>query len=168
MPEKAAAGNEERGEAAPQVLRLQSRSLWVLHFNTGACNGCDIEVLAAFSPRYDPERLGVRLAPSPRHADVILVTGALTRKSAEALRRLYEQMPGPKYVVAVGTCAVSGGVFRGSYSVLGGADKAVPVDIYIPGCPPRPEVIVEALARLAEKLRLEARRREEGDIDASA
>lgn len=134
------------------------RSLWVLHFNTGACNGCDIEVLAAFAPHYDPERFGARLAPSPRHADVILVTGALTKKSAERLRRLYEQTPGPKYVVAVGTCAVSGNVFRKSYSVLGGADKAVPVDLYVPGCPPRPDVIVEALAELARRIEEEARR----------
>ncbi len=136
----------------------------MLHFNTGACNGCDIEVLAALGPHYDPERFGVKLAPNPRHADVILVTGALTRKAAERLKRLYEQTPDPKYVVAVGTCAVSGGVFRGSYSVLGGADKAVPVDIYIPGCPPRPDAIVQALTELTKKLPTEARKlEEEGD-----
>ena len=111
-----------------------------------------MEVLAALSPHYDPERMGVKLAPNPRHADVILVTGALTRKAAERLRRLYDQTPDPKYVIAVGTCAVSGGVFRKSYSVLGGTEKAVPVTLYVPGCPPRPDVIVGALSKLVKKL----------------
>lgn len=154
MVEDSRVGIRRRG--SPFTLRVMSRSVWVLHFNTGACNGCDIEVLAALSPIYDVERFGVRLAPTPRHADVILVTGALTKKAAEALRQLYEQTPDPKYVVAVGTCAASGNVFRKSYSVIGGVDKVVPVDLYIPGCPPRPEVIIEGIRRLVEKARREA------------
>ncbi|ALL01568.1 NADH-quinone oxidoreductase, B subunit [Pyrodictium delaneyi] len=140
------------------TLRMLSRSPWLLHFNTGACNGCDIEVLAALTPLYDPERFGIRLAPNPRHADIIIVTGALTKKSAERLRRLYEQTPDPKHVVAVGTCAISGNVFRNSYSVVGGADNVVPVDLYIPGCPPRPDAILQAIVRLLKSIREEADR----------
>ncbi len=127
-------------------------SPWLLHFNTGACNGCDIEVLAALTPYYDPERFGVKLAPNPRHADVMVVTGAVTKKAGERLNRLYEQMPSPKFVVAVGACAISGGVFSGSYSVLNGANKVVPVSMYVPGCPPRPEAILYGIVKLLSKL----------------
>ncbi len=128
------------------------RSPWIVHFNTGACNGCDIEVLAAITPHYDPERFGVKLAPSIRHGDILIVTGAVTKKAAERLKRLYEQMPSPKYVIAVGACAISGGVFHNSYSVLAGADKVVPVDMYVPGCPPRPEAILQGIVKLLEKI----------------
>lgn len=127
-------------------------SPWLVHFNTGACNGCDIEVLAALTPYYDPERFGVKLAPNPRHADVMVVTGVVTKKAAERLRRLYDQMPLPKFVVAVGACAISGGVFSGSYSSVSGADKVVPVSMYVPGCPPRPEAILYGVVRLLSKL----------------
>ncbi|MFZ8791203.1 MAG: NADH-quinone oxidoreductase subunit B family protein [Thermosphaera aggregans] len=127
-------------------------SPWLVHFNTGACNGCDIEVLASITPLYDPERFGVRLAPSIRHGDILVVTGALTKKAGERLRRLYDQMPNPKFVVAVGACAVDGGVFNKSYSVEGGTDKAVPVAMYIPGCPPRPEAILDGIVKLLKKL----------------
>ncbi|MEM0504952.1 MAG: NADH-quinone oxidoreductase subunit B family protein [Sulfolobales archaeon] len=127
-------------------------SPWLVHFNTGACNGCDIEVLAALTPYYDPERFGVKLAPNPRHADVMVVTGAVTKKASERLKRLYDQMPSPKFVVAVGACAISGGVFSGSYSVMNGADKVVPVSMYVPGCPPRPEAILYGVVKLLSKL----------------
>ncbi len=140
-------------------IRIICRSPWIAHFNTGACNGCDIEVLTALTPLYDPERFGVKLAPSVRHADILVVTGPITRKAAERLKRLYEQMPRPRFVIAVGTCACSGGVFRGSYSVIGGADKVVPVDIYVPGCPPRPEAILDAILKLLEKIKLISVRR---------
>jgi len=138
------------------ALKMLARSPWIMHFNTGACNGCDIEVVAALTPLYDPERFGIKLAPNPRHADIIVVTGALTKKAAERLRRLYEQTPDPKYVVAVGTCAISGSVFRHSYSVIGGVDKAVPVDLYIPGCPPRPDAIIQGIVELLKRARKEA------------
>jgi len=128
------------------------RSPWVLHFNSGGCNGCDIEILDLLTPRYDVERLGILKEASPRHADILLVTGPVTRQSRDRLRRIYEQMPEPKWVVAVGTCATSGGVFRGSYNMLGGVDQVVPVDVYIPGCPPRPEVIIKGLTRLLEEI----------------
>ncbi|MEM1898459.1 MAG: NADH-quinone oxidoreductase subunit NuoB, partial [Sulfolobales archaeon] len=109
-------------------------------------------VLAALTPYYDPERFGVRLAPNPRHADVMVVTGAVTKKAGERLKRLYDQMPQPKFVVAVGACAISGGIFSGSYSVLSGADKVVPVSMYVPGCPPRPEAILYGIVKLLSKL----------------
>jgi NADH-quinone oxidoreductase B subunit len=133
-------------------IKLIKYSPWLLHFNTGACNGCDIEVLAALTPYYDPERFGVKLAPNPRHADVMVVTGAVTKKAAERLKRLYDQMPSPKFVIAVGACAISGGVFAGSYSVVNGADKVVPVSMYVPGCPPRPEAILYGIVKLLSKL----------------
>lgn len=134
-------------------VKLISYSPWIAHFNTGACNGCDIEVLAAIAPHYDPERFGVKLAPSIRHADILVVTGVVTKKAGERLRRLYEQMPNPKFVIAVGACACSGGVFHDTYSVLAGADNVVPVDMYVHGCPPRPEAILDAIVALVTKLR---------------
>ncbi len=133
-------------------VKIVKYSPWLVHFNTGACNGCDIEVLASITPHYDPERFGVKLAPSVRHGDVLVVTGAVTKKAAERLRRLYNQMPDPKFVVGVGACALTGGVFSGSYSVVGGADKVVKVDVYVPGCPPRPEAILEGVLKLLKTL----------------
>ncbi|MEM4699583.1 MAG: NADH-quinone oxidoreductase subunit B family protein [Candidatus Nezhaarchaeales archaeon] len=129
------------------------RSPWILHFNSGACNSCDIEVLAALAPRFDVERFGILLKGSPRHADVIVVTGPVTRQAAARLRRIYEQVPEPKFVIAVGTCAMSGGVFQDCYNVLKGVDKVVPVDVYVPGCPPRPDAIIYGVAQLLAKLR---------------
>ncbi|MBS7660144.1 MAG: NADH-quinone oxidoreductase subunit B family protein [Candidatus Bathyarchaeia archaeon] len=127
------------------------KSPWVLHFNSGACNACDIEVAALLTPRYDIERFGILLEPSPRHADVLLVTGPVTRQCADRLKRIHAQMPEPKFVIAIGTCACSGGVFRGTYNVLGGADTVVPVDVYIPGCPPKPEAIIDGVIKLLRK-----------------
>lgn len=133
----------------------RSKSPWVLHFNTGACNGCDIEVLALLTPRYDLERFGAVLVPSPRQADLLLVTGTVTRQSAARLRTLYSQMPSPKSVVAVGACACSGGIFRNCYGTLGGVDKVIPVDVYVPGCPPKPEAMIHGIAKLLEEVRNE-------------
>jgi len=129
-------------------IKIIRYSPWLLHFNSGACNGCDIEVLAAITPLYDPERFGIKLAPSFRHGDILVVSGPLTKKTAERLRRLYDQIPDPKYVVAVGACTFDGGVFKGGYGIVGGASKVVPVDIYVPGCPPRPEAILYAIVKL--------------------
>jgi NADH-quinone oxidoreductase B subunit len=126
------------------------KSPWALHFNSGACNACDIEVAALLTPKYDVERFGILLKPSPRHADVLLVTGAVTRQCAPRLRLIYEQMPSPKFVVAIGACACSGGVFRGSYSVLNGVNNVIPVDVYIPGCPPKPEAIIHGILKILE------------------
>lgn len=123
-----------------------------MHFNSGACNGCDIEIVALLTPKYDVERFGIKLEPSPRHADVLLVTGAVTRQCAERLKRIYDQMPQPKFVVAIGACACGGGVFNGCYNVLGGVDKVIPVTAYIPGCPPRPEAIMDGVVKLLNAL----------------
>ena len=128
------------------------KSPWVLHFNTGACNACDIEVLAALTPRFDVERFGIKKEGTPRHADVILCSGPLTRQTKDRLIRIYEQMPEPKFIVAVGTCACSGGVFSGCYNVMGGIDATIPVAAYIPGCPPRPEAIIDGVVKLLEKI----------------
>jgi Ni,Fe-hydrogenase III small subunit len=122
------------------------KALWVYHANTGACNGCDIEVINVLTPYYDAERFGIRLVGSPRHADAILVCGPVTRQAAGALRRLVDAVPRPRLVFAVGSCATGGGAWFDSYNVLGGADRVIPVDFYIPGCPPRPEAILYAIA----------------------
>jgi NADH-quinone oxidoreductase B subunit len=128
-------------------------SPWAIHFNSGSCNGCDIEILATLTPRYDLERFGVKLQGSPRHADVLICTGPVTRQARERLLRTYAQMPEPKFVVVVGSCGLSGGVFSGSYNVMGGVDEVIPVNAYIPGCPPRPEAIIHGLVALLESLK---------------
>ncbi len=136
-------------------LRTWARvnSPWVIHFNSGSCNGCDIEILATLTPRYDLERFGVKLQGSPRHADVLICTGPVTRQARDRLVRVYEQMPEPKFVVVVGSCGLSGGVFEGSYNVLGGVDTVLPVDAYVPGCPPRPEAIIHGVVALLDSLK---------------
>ncbi|MHB9034452.1 MAG: NADH-quinone oxidoreductase subunit B family protein [Anaerolineae bacterium] len=131
-------------------------SPWAVHFNSGSCNGCDIELVATLTPRYDVERLGIKLQGSPRHADVLICTGPTTRQTRDRLVRIYEQMPNPKFVIAVGSCAISGGVFQGNYNVLGDIGQVIPVDIYVPGCPPRPEAIIYGIAQLLEKLKASA------------
>ena len=128
-------------------------SPWLVHFNSGSCNGCDIEILATLTPRYDLERLGVKLKGSPRHADVLVCTGPVTQQARERLIRIYEQMHEPKFVVAVGSCALSGGAFQGCYNVMGGIDQVLPVDMYIPGCPPRPEAIIDGVVQLLASLK---------------
>lgn len=130
----------------------QKNSLWVIHFNTGGCNGCDIEILDLLTPRYDIERLGIIAEATPRHADVLLCTGPVTRQTKDGLWEIYSQMPSPKWVVAIGSCSNTGGVFHGSDTVLGGVDKLLPVDLYIPGCPARPEAIIQGLLKLRERI----------------
>jgi NADH-quinone oxidoreductase B subunit len=127
-------------------------SLWAVHFNSGSCNGCDIEILATLTPRYDVERFGIKLEGSPRHADVLVVTGPVTRQARERLLRTYEQMPEPKYVISVGSCSISGGVFDGCYNVGGSVDEVVPVNVYVPGCPPRPEAVINGFIQLLTSL----------------
>jgi len=131
-------------------------SPWILHYNSGSCNGCDIEIVAVLTPRYDVERFGLKLQGSPRHADVLVCTGPVTRQSRDRLRRIYEQMPDPKFVVAVGSCATSGGVFQGCYNVVGRIDEVIPVNAYIPGCPPRPEAIIDGVVKLLQSLQAPA------------
>jgi NADH-quinone oxidoreductase B subunit len=128
------------------------KSPWVLHFNSGGCNGCDIEILDLLTPRYDVERLGILKEASPRHADILLCTGPVTRQSRDRLCRIYAQMPAPKWVIAVGSCSCSGGVFQDAPNVLGGVDHVLPVDVYVPGCPCRPEAMVDGLVQLLERI----------------
>jgi NADH-quinone oxidoreductase B subunit len=124
------------------------KSPWILHFNTGACNACDIELIAALTPCYDVERFGVVLKSTPRHADVLVCSGPVTSQIKDRLIRIYEQMPEPKFVVAVGTCACSGGVFSGCYNVEGGINEVIPVSVYIPGCPASPMAIIDGVVKL--------------------
>lgn len=128
-------------------------SPWLIHFNSGSCNGCDIEILATLTPRYDLERFGVKLKGSPRHADILVCTGPVTRQARERLLRIYGQMHEPKFVVAVGSCALSGGAFQGCYNVMGGIDQVIPVNAYIPGCPPRPEAVIDGVVKLLGSLK---------------
>lgn len=131
----------------------RARSPWLLHFENGGCNGCAIEILAALMPRYDLERFGAVVKGSPRHADILLVTGAVNRQIRDRLIRIYEQMPEPKFVVAVGTCACSGGIFNGCYNAYQGAASVIPVTAYIMGCPPKPEAIILGAYTLVQKIR---------------
>jgi NADH-quinone oxidoreductase B subunit len=124
------------------------KSPWILHLNSGACNACDIEVIAALTPRFDVERLGVLLKATPRHADVIISTGPVTRQIKDRIIRIYEQTPDPKFVIAVGACAMSGCVYRGAYNIMGGLDQVIPVNVYIPGCPVRPDAVLDGVVKL--------------------
>jgi NADH-quinone oxidoreductase B subunit len=148
-------GNPLRNTVEGIKTWARINSPWVLHFNSGSCNGCDIEILAALTPRYDLERFGIKLQGSPRHADVLLCTGGVTLQQADRLKRIYEQMPDPKFVVAIGSCALSGGVFQGCYNILGGIEQVIPVHAYIPGCPPRPEAIIDGVYKLLLSLKPE-------------
>jgi NADH-quinone oxidoreductase B subunit len=128
------------------------KSPWILHFNTGACNACDIEILAALTPRFDLERFGILLRSTPRHADVLVCSGPVTRQVRDRLIRIYEQLPEPKFVVSVGTCSCSGGVFNGCYNMMGGVNEVIPVSAFIPGCPARPEAIIDGVVKLLGSL----------------
>lgn len=127
------------------LKKSQLKSPWLLHFDCGSCNGCDIEVLACLTPLYDVERFGIINVGNPKHADLLLVTGTVNHRNKKVLKNLYDQMPNPKIVVAVGACGLSGGVFRDSYNVVGGVDKVIPVDVYVPGCPGKPEAIIDGV-----------------------
>ncbi len=135
------------GEAPPEAAKLGG-SVQFRHVDAGSCNGCEVEIGSVFGPVYDAERYGARLVASPRHADALLVTGPVTRNMEVPLRRTYEAVPEPRFVVAVGDCARDCGVFAGAYGVAGAVGDVVPVDAEVPGCPPEPEAIIAALRRL--------------------
>ena len=142
------AGNVERA-----ARRRLGRSLAIRQVDAGSCNGCELEIHALNNAFYDLERFGLRFVASPRHADVLLVTGPVTRNMREALERTYRATPDPKWVVAIGRCAADGGVFAGSYAVVGGVNAVIPVDLHIDGCPPSPTAILKGLIALLEEVR---------------
>ena len=132
--------------------RRLGRSLSIREVDAGSCNGCELEIHALNNAFYDLERFGLRFVASPRHADVLMVTGPVTKNMGQALRRTYDATPDPKWVVAVGDCAADGGIFSGSYAVVGGVDQIVPVDLHIRGCPPSPTQLLKGLLALLEPL----------------
>jgi Ni,Fe-hydrogenase III small subunit len=133
-----------------------TKSLWLFHVSAGSCNNCDIEILDCFTPRFDVERFGIQLVASLRHADGLIITGAMNRKAVPLVKRLYQQAPKPCLVVACGICACSQHMFRDSYNVCEPLDKILPVDVYIPGCPPKPEAIIDGIAKLIAKVKNKA------------
>ncbi len=134
-------------------LKALTKSIWVFHVSAGSCNNCDIEILDCFTPRFDVERFGIQLVGSVRHADLLLITGAMNRKAVPRMKKIYDQAPKPCLVIACGICACSQHMFRDSYNVRETLDKILPVDLYIPGCPPKPEAIISGIVKLVTKLR---------------
>jgi Ni,Fe-hydrogenase III small subunit len=139
-------------EIDENARRLFGRSLHIREVDAGSCNGCELEIGALSNPYYDMERFGLHFVASPRHADCLLVTGPVTRNMAEPLRRTYEATPDPKIVIAVGECAINCGVFKNSYAVAGGVDQIIPVDLFIPGCPPEPVEILRGILSALKQL----------------
>lgn len=133
------------GRLRREVHRKLGRSLHVRHLDAGSCNGCEWELAALLNPYHDVQRLGIDFVASPRHADLLLVTGIMTRNLEDAALRTYQAMPEPRLVVAVGACAISGGVFAGTYAGRDGIAEVLPVDVFVPGCPPRPEALIHGL-----------------------
>jgi Ni,Fe-hydrogenase III small subunit/formate hydrogenlyase subunit 6/NADH:ubiquinone oxidoreductase subunit I len=147
--------DEVAGRLKESIHRVLGRSLAIREVDAGSCNGCELEIVALNNPVHDIERLGIHFVASPRHADMLLVTGPVTRNMEQALRKTYDATPDPKVVVAVGACGISGGIFGTNYATVGAVDRVVPVDVYIPGCPPRPEALIHgillAVGRLGTK-----------------
>src|SRR5256712_11460621 len=135
-----------------RIKRLLGRALAIRHVDAGSCNGCELEIAGLTSPIYDMERFGLHFVASPRHADLLMVTGPVTRNMEIPLRRTYEATPDPKLVVAVGDCARTCGVFRDSYAVVGPVDRVIPVDVSIAGCPPEPSEILSGILRALDRL----------------
>jgi len=124
-----------------------SKSPWILHYDASSCNGCDIEVLACLTPLYDIERFGIINTGNPKHADILLITGSVNEQNVQVVKNLYNQMPEPKVVVAIGACALSGGIFGECYNIHKGVDSTIPVDVYVPGCAARPEAIIDGVVQ---------------------
>lgn len=134
------------------IKRARMKSPWIIHYDATSCNGCDIETLACLTPMYDVERFGIINVGNPKHADILVVTGSVNARAERVLKNLYEQIPDPKAVVAVGACACTGGIFRECYNVKGGIDKVIPVDVYVPGCSVKPEAVIDGILLAAKKL----------------
>lgn len=142
------------------------KSPWIIHYDGSSCNGCDIEVLACLTPLYDVERFGVINTGNPKHADILLITGSINEQNTPVVMQIFEQMPKPKAVVAIGICATSGGIFAECYNVKGGVDKILPVDVYVPGCAARPESIIDGVVKaigILEMKRDEMKKRQRKD-----
>ena len=150
LPDEAALA-ELAGRVDVAAKRRLGRSLAIREVDAGSCNACELEIHALNNAFYDLERFGLRFVASPRHADVLMVTGPVTKNMREALERTYNATPGPKWVVAVGNCAADGGIFAGSYAVVGGVNKVIPVDLHIKGCPPTPTQLLEGLLALLDE-----------------
>lgn len=123
------------------------KSPWILHYDGSSCNGCDIEVLACLTPLYDIERFGIVNTGNPKHADILLITGGINEQNIDVVKQLYDQMPVPKVVIAIGACALTGGIFKECYNIKGGVDKVIPVDVYVPGCAASPEAIIDGVVK---------------------
>lgn len=123
------------------------KSPWVIHYDGSSCNGCDIEVLAALTPRFDVERFGIINTGNPKHADIFLITGSINEQNIPIVKNIYTQMPDPKVVIAIGICAATGGIFRECYNIQGGVGEVIPVDVYVPGCAARPEAIIDGVVK---------------------
>ena len=121
------------------------KSPWIIHYDASSCNGCDIEVLAVLTPLYDVERFGIINTGNPKHADILLITGAINEQNKPVVLNIYNQMPEPKIVIACGICATSGGIFKECYNIIGGIDKVIPVDVYVPGCAVKPEALIDGV-----------------------
>lgn len=135
------------------ILKSRTKSPWLFHLNTGSCNGCDIELVSLLTPRYDVERFGIKLTGTPRHADIVIVSGPLTTQSKDRALKVFSQIPDPKVVVSLGSCPMSGNVFKGSYSIEAPLDKFIPVDVSVAGCPPKPEAIMDGILKAIEILK---------------
>lgn len=133
-------------------MSMLKKSPWIVHYNCNSCNGCDIELLACLTPLYDVERFGFLNVGNPKHADILVVTGSVNYRNARVLRNVFAQLPEPHVVVALGVCTSSGGIFQGAYNVLGGIDKVIPVDVFVPGCPPRPEAMIDGFVKALDIL----------------
>ena len=133
-------------------MKKLAKSPWLLHYDASSCNGCDIEVLACTTPKYDIERFGIINTGDPFQADILLITGGVNSQCEQVVKQLYEQMPNPKVVVAVGICACTGGVFKDCYNLKGGTDTVTPGDVYVPGCAARPQAIIDGVVKALEIL----------------
>ncbi len=131
-------------------MKYVKKSPWILHYDGSSCNGCDIEVLACLTPLFDIERFGAINTGNPKHADILLITGSINEQNVSVVKQLYDQMPNPKAVVAVGICAATGGIFKECYNVKGGVGEVIPVDVYVPGCAARPEAIIDGVVKALE------------------
>jgi ech hydrogenase subunit C len=133
-------------------MSFVAKSPWVIHYDGASCNGCDIEVLACLTPMYDAERFGIINTGNPKHADILLITGGINEQCKDVVIQIYEQMPNPKAVVAIGACASSGGIFKECYNMWEGVEHVIPVDVYVPGCAARPEAIISGIVKATDIL----------------